>query len=290
MRADARGNLAPMLDPGGRAVALFDTRYGLPGRRAREQELATLASRFAELPYENLTKIIALAESGLAAPRLRRPAQVMEEHLALGTGGTCFSLVELLRALALAAGFSCRPAMAHMRHGLNIHCVLLCDAGGRRFVVDPGYLLPRPLPLAGDESAEDAALGEARVVAAGSLGPVPVGIPDGELDLYTIEPEGPLWRYRIDPHLPSPEEFEAHWRASFALPAMRSLLCTRRTPGEEILYLHNHKLRRRSGEGKRSENVRGELCERVQESFGIAPEITRRAAELVASARAGRSR
>jgi arylamine N-acetyltransferase len=273
-----------MLDAGGRAVALFDRHYGLPGRRAREQELATLASRFAELPYENLTKIIALAESGVGVPHLRRPTQVMEDHLALGTGGTCFSLVELLRTLALAAGFACQPAMAHMRHGANLHCVLLCEAGGRRFVVDPGYLLPRPLPLEG-ASAEGAELGAARVVRAGSLGPVPAGIPEGELDLYTIEPEGPLWRYRIDPHLPSPEEFEAHWRASFGQSAMRSLLCTRRTPGDEILYLHNHKLRRRSVEGKRTENVRGELCERVQESFGIAPEVTRRAAELVARAR-----
>ena len=250
-----------MLERRSRAVALFDERYGLPAGRAREEELATLASRFAELPYENLTKIIALAEGG----KLRGPEQVMTEHLALGTGGTCFSLVELLRSLASAAGFPCRPAMAHMRHGANIHCVLLCETASGTFVVDPGYLLPRPMPLAREAGAVKAPrLGEARVVRAGSLGPVPAGIPDGELDLYTIEPEGPLWRYRIDPHPPTPAEFEAHWRASFAMPAMRSLLCTRRTPGDEILYLHNHKLRHRSAEGKRTENVRAELCERVQ--------------------------
>jgi arylamine N-acetyltransferase len=269
-----------------KAVTLFAERYGLPGRRAREQDLATLASRFAELPYENLSKIIALAEGGVGSPRLRRPEQVMEDHLALGTGGTCFSLVELLRGLATAAGFPCHPAMAHMRHGPNIHCVLLCEAEGRSFVVDPGYLLPRPLPLEpGPVSLDGARLGSAHVVPAGSLGPVPAGIPEGELDLYTIEPEGPLWRYRLDPRPPTFEEFESHWRASFAMPAMRSLLCTRRDLGDEIVYLHNHKLRRRSAAGKRTENVRADLCERVEELFGIAPEVTRRAAELVQIAR-----
>lgn len=271
---------------GGNAVSLFDERYGLPAPRAREQDLATLTSRFAELPYENLTKIIALAEGGAGSPRLRRPEQVMADHLALGTGGTCFSLVELLRVLATAAGLRCQPRMAHMRHGANIHCVLHCEAGGRRFLVDPGYLLPHPLPLEPEDAAiAGARPGEARVVRAGSLGPAPEGIPDGELDLYTIEPEGPLWRYRIDPRPPSPAEFEAHWRASFGMPAMRSLLCTRRDAGDEIVYLHNHKLRRRSESGKRTENVRADLCEQVEAIFGIAPAITRRAAALVAESR-----
>jgi arylamine N-acetyltransferase len=114
-----------------RAVALFEERYGATPRHADLVVLTELLARFAHLPYENLSKILAWANGAAAPTEARRgPRRVMEDHLALGTGGTCFSLTDLLRCLAGASGFRCYPVMAHMRHGANIHCALRVEAGG----------------------------------------------------------------------------------------------------------------------------------------------------------------
>jgi arylamine N-acetyltransferase len=267
-------------DAAAAAVALFRERYRIPAGRG-EPALATLVARFSELPYENLTKIIA----SRSAARLRDAATVMRDHFALGTGGTCFSLTELLRVLAAAAGFVCQPLMAHMRHGANIHCALRVEADGRAFLVDPGYLVRRPLPLGGGDSASAATPGEALLVPAGALGTPRVALPDGGHDLYTLEAEGPRWRYRVSPRPPDPREFERHWRASFDGVGMRSLLATRRSAAGELLYLHNHKLRRQRGVERRTLNVRAELEREVAAAFGIDPRVTRRAAELLRAAR-----
>ena len=273
-----------------RAVALFEERYGTTSRRGDLGALGDLLPRFAHLPYENLSKILAWSNGAVRPIEARRgPLRVMEDHLAVGTGGTCFSLTELLRCVARSAGLQCFPVMAHMRHGANIHCALRVEAGGRAYLVDPGYLLRTPLRLANQPPRLGDQPGSALIVPAGSLDPPPPpGVPAGDFDLYTVEPEGPRWRYRFADRPVSEEEFLGHWNRSFLQPAMRSLLVTSRGDGGELVYLHNHKLRRQGADGKRTTNVRAELDRRVAESFGIDPAVTRQAASLVAALRAPR--
>jgi hypothetical protein len=124
-------------------------------------------------------------------------------------------------------------------------------------------------------------LGAALLVPAGSLGPPPPNVPAGDFDLYTLDPDGPRWRYRFADRPASEEEFLAHWHRSFLQPAMRALLATSRTDAGELLYLHNHKLRRQGAEHKQTSNVRADLERRVAESFGIDAAVTRQAAALV---------
>jgi arylamine N-acetyltransferase len=263
-----------------RAVGLFQDRFGAIRRGVELRAHEGLLRAFTRLPYENLSKIVAW-DGGRTGPAaaLRDPLVVVQDHLALGTGGTCFSLTELLRTLLVAAGLGAEPVMAHMRHGANIHCALRVTSGGRTFLVDPGYLLEEPLPL-----EQGSSTGGVFLARAGSLPGTPEGLPPGELDLYTIEREGPRWRYRLADRAASPDEFLAHWHRSFTLPAMRSLVATRREAGE-LLYLHNHKLRRQAAGGARTANVRAEPPGSVQQVFGIAPEVTRRAVEILRAQR-----
>jgi arylamine N-acetyltransferase len=273
------------------AVALFEERYGATSRRDSLGALTDLLVRFAHLPYENLSKILAWGNGAVSPMEARRePRRVMEDHLALGTGGTCFSLTELLRCVTRAAGLRCYPVMAHMRHGANIHCALRVEAGGRAYLVDPGYLVRTPLALTGrSPRCGDLQLGSALLVPAGSLDPPPLpAVPAGDFDLYTVEPEGPRWRYRFADRPVSEEEFLGHWHRSFLQPAMRALLASSRGEAGELLYLHNHKLRHQGTDGKRTTNVRADLDRRVAESFGIHPTVTRQAAALVAALRAPR--
>ena len=312
------------------AASLFEERYGLLPHQGTLGDLTELLGRFAHLPYENLSKIIAwnsgLATSDPMAPSqiadskinrandtetrvtlhqhlpgqaildraMRRPVQVMEDHLQLGTGGTCFSLTELLRQLLQMAGFSCYPVMAHMRYGNNIHCALRVNlaihpwggkgCSGAAFLVDPGYLVRQPLPLRTSTVAPQAlAPGQPLLVPAGSLGPIPPHIPRGDFDLFTVEENGPRWRYRFTDHPPSEDEFLHHWRASFFQPAMHSLFATQRSVEGELMYLHNHKLRRRGSATKVTRNVRADMESTVEQIFGIDRQVTRQAIEIIQS-------
>lgn len=260
------------------AVGLFFQHFGAPGCGGTAADLRQLSRSFSWLPYENLSKILVSAE---ARPRL--PLEVMAGHLELGTGGTCFSLTELLRVLVTASGLSCHPVMAHMRHGVNIHCALRVEAGNRAYLVDPGYLLPRPLELS-ERPPEEAPLevGHPVIVAAGSLQGAPPGVPPGDFDLFTREQDGYKWRYRFSDQAPSKEEFLTHWRQSFDLPGMRSLVATRRDADSSRVYLHNHKLRRQGPANKSTRNVRSCLETTVEEAFGIAPRVTRQAHAILA--------
>lgn len=264
------------------AVALFEDRYGSLSRGCSLGDLVELLFRFANLPYENLSKIIAW-NGGATSPKLRCPLQVVEDHLNLGTGGTCFSLTECLRLLAKTMGFNCYPVMAHMRHGANIHCALRVEAAGNVFLVDPGYLVQQPLKLSTHHFSvkKPERLGEPILVPAGQWEGVPPETPPGDFDLFTFEIEGPRWRYRFSDQPPSEAAFLTFWEQSFLQPAMCSLIATRRTEGGEFYYLHNHKLRQQQAEAKKTLNVRTELERSVKDAFGISPEITRQAAEII---------
>jgi len=280
-----------MDERGARAVRLFQDRYGPVRHGAGPTAVEELLRAFAELPYENLSKIVAWNRGrGPATPAssllpqagwLRDPLTVVSDHLALGTGGTCFSLTELLRALLEEAGLIAEPVMAHMRHGPNIHCALRVQLAGRSYLCDPGYLLDQPLALASCPPDGELAPGQPFLVRAGSLAGAPGETLAGDFDLFTTDLDGSArWRYRFSDRATSREEFLGHWQRSFSLPAMRSLLATRRR-GEELLYLHNHKLRRQGAGRTRTQNVRAELPGSLQRVFGIDPEISRRALELL---------
>lgn len=255
------------------AVGLFEERFGRPAG------LEELVRRFSGLPYENLSKILAW-DGGQTPPNPRLPRRVMNEHLEVGTGGTCFSLTELLRQLASAQGLEAHPVMAHMRHGANVHCALVVRRAGRSFLIDPGYLVPEPLPLAAG-APRAWGVGQARLIRAGSLSGVPAGVSQGAHDLYTMEPEGPRWRYRLDPHPPSAAEFHRHWLESFRQPGMRSLLVTRRDDQGRRLYLHNHQLRILGPGGKVNRNVRSTLEQTMADHFGIDPRVCAAAREAL---------
>jgi arylamine N-acetyltransferase len=278
----------------GAELSLFEARYGglAPASAPPLARLHDLAARFAAFPYESLSKVVAYLEAG-GRPSPRLPARVMADHLSLGAGGTCFSLTELFRCLALAAGLEAHPVLCRTRRGDADHCALVAWAGGRPHLVDPGYLLERPLPLAG-AGAVEGERGEPLLVAAGSLDPrfgaPPLERP-GELDLFTHEDEGPRWRYRVQTRPPTEAEFRARWLQSFEGLGRKKIVATRRLPGGGVLYLHGHKLRRSGATGHTTRNVRASLADAAREGFGISPVLTERALALLeAAAAASRGR
>jgi arylamine N-acetyltransferase len=157
--------------------------------------------------------------------------------------------------------------MADMKRP-NIHCALVVEMNGRRYLVDPGYLVGEPVELTGTP-----------VRIATTFGIVELRPRQGErYDLFTLEGDDRKWRYTVKTVAVSHAAFMRYWQDSFALPMMNNMLLTRLTP-EGHLYIKNHHLRMKGRQGKSNENIRAGFESRIASEFGIPPEITTQARE-----------
>lgn len=249
------------------AVEIFRGHFGLAGGDPDIGMLRAVVSHFSNVPYENVTKVIARFELDESDGRLRSPETVMRGFVDERTGGTCFSLTWCLGSILSSSGFRCRPVMADMKRA-NVHCALLVEAGNGRYLVDPGYLLAEPVELSREAVTVTAPFGRVELRPRGAA----------QYDLYTVTGGERRWRYRVRTVPVSRAAFFRYWRESFHLPMMNSLQLTRLT-GEGHLYIRDHHLRHRTADGKVNENIRADLETRIEREFGIPAGITARARE-----------
>jgi arylamine N-acetyltransferase len=257
----------PFASEGAAAREIFLARFSPAGGGPALETLRCIVSSYANLPYENLTKIIRKFTARSPEDRLRGPVEVVRGYVDDNTGGTCFSLTYCLGSILASAGFRCHPVMADMKQP-NIHCALVVEMDARRYLVDPGYLVGEPVEL-----------GAAPVRIETTFAVVELRPRHGERwDLFTLEGGDRKWRYTVKTTPVSHETFIRHWQESFSLPMMNNMLLTRLTP-QGHLYVKNHHLRVKGPQGKVNENIRGDLETRIAAEFGIAPAITAQARE-----------
>lgn len=243
---------------------LFFDHFGLLPGRADRDLLHRIVAEFARIPWENLTKFLVKARGLPPGDRLRLADRVISEHLEYGAGGTCFSLTEALGAVLAFAGFRCRPVMADMRHGRNIHCALSVMTGsGERYLADPGYLVPLPVNLSEGEGGRLEMPGQEMVWEPAQ---------GDSFDLVTLDGGNRTWRYRVRMSPVDREEFLGHWQRSFDATGMNSLHANYRAEGRRI-YAHNMNLRCVEGDGARNEKLAGGYAEGIEKHFGISRRI-----------------
>ena len=240
----------------------FMEHFGIPGGDPDLDLLRAVIRGYSNIPYENLTKIIKKFTAPGPTERLRGPDEVIGGFIDRHTGGTCFSLTYCLGAILRRAGYDCHPVMADMKRS-NIHCALIVLVKGKRYLVDPGYLLGDPVELSGSPVSVET-----------SFGRVELRPRAGErYDLFTVAVGEAKWRYRVKT-VPVPRSlFLRYWQESFSLPMMNSIQLTKLTDRGH-LYIRNHHLRLRRGEDKINENIRSELALRIEREFGIPAGIT----------------
>jgi arylamine N-acetyltransferase len=244
------------------ATGLFFGHFGIPSGDPDLDLLKAVVSSYAEVPYENITKIIRKFSEPDRDLRLRGPDEVMKGFVEDHTGGTCFSLTWCLGSILSDAGYRCYPAMADMKRR-NIHCALVVRIGGRKYLVDPGYLLGDPVELTADPVTIPTSFGKVELRPRGAA----------SYDLFTIAGGEKSWRYRLRTTPVSKATFFRHWQNSFSLPMMNSLQLTKLTPGGH-LYIRDHHLRLRREDQKMNENIRADLERRVEAEFGIPGRLT----------------
>lgn len=251
------------------AGELFFDHFRIERGDPRLDLLRAVIAGYAEIPYENITKIISKFTVEDPDERLRKPDEVISGYIGSGTGGTCFSLTWCLGAILSGAGFKCYPVMADMKRA-NIHCALVVEMERKKYLVDPGYLLAEPVELSGSPVSLATPFGSVELRPRGTA----------SYDLFTVNGVDKKWRYRVRT-VPVPQRlFIKYWKESFSLPMMNSIQLTRLT-GSGHLYIRDHHLRM-SREGRKiNENIRREMETRIEREFGIPASLTGEAREHI---------
>ncbi len=239
------------------------------------ERIAAIARTYSRLPYENLSKLIK-ARDHQAADRPRLPDEVLEDHLVRQLGGTCYALTYYLMGILETAGFEAAPLICDMSWGNAAHTALRVDLPDSRYLVDPGYLVFVPVPMARQTVRRRRS----------TLDGIELHY-DAAQDLYTLFTLRPGQRTRRYCFRDRPAElatFGRAWLASFQSPSMNGLCLTRVTP-REMVYIHDDylKITRPNGTEKARDRDRSRAL--IQERFGIAPEIVAAAQAALGSIR-----
>jgi arylamine N-acetyltransferase len=263
-------------EPAANADAFID-HFGIRSG-ARSEDLLREVSRALEaFPYENLSKLIKKHRLPPGPQRRRLPGEVLEDHIRLGAGGTCFALTHLLRGVLERLGLDAFTVLCDTRHQRANHCAVVVVIDDRPLLVDPGYLLYEPLalehlqqesPRPGDHAARPGT----RLV---------TNQEDGRsADLFTFD----TWRYQVRLEPVPIERFLQVWDASFEWTMMNGVhLCMRSGPG--YLYVNGIKLNIRGEDRGESINIRDREAEVLSRQLGIDPRLIAEGYALMRSAR-----
>jgi arylamine N-acetyltransferase len=249
-------------------VKVFMKVFDLTRGDQRLELLEKLVEAFTHFPYENISKIIKLSDHLQDEDQIRLPEEVVEDHLQEGLGGTCFSLTFTLQAILAQNGFSCYPVMAHMRAGRNIHCALVGLVGGSKYLIDPGYLLGKPVAL--DPRQPVSFRNEFSQVE------LLFQPEDGVYHLYTFSGQERKWRYCFADRLTAADEFLKYWQDSLHKNGMHGISLNRVT-SRGLVYVRKKFMREITPEGKRNVNIKRNYHAAIQETFGIRRELVEQA-------------
>ena len=206
------------------------------------------------------------------------PEDVLQEFAEMGAGGTCFSLTYCMYQILREYGYRCGPRMADLGRSTNNHCALVVFFGDREYLLDPGYLIIRPLPL----PVSGTVVHETR------LHPVRIEryrVTPG-LALVTLEPDGPRHRYVLREENCDMDTFQKYWIDSFNWTMMRSLLITRFIKDGRF-YMHDRYTRWMNRDGRKTGRIRGDFDDEVARHTGISSGLVSRARRILAAEKPG---
>jgi arylamine N-acetyltransferase len=252
------------------AIRAFCRKFSLSPAAGDDDALYRAVSAFAHIPYENLTKIIRLASGREIDQLLRGPEEVIGGYLAFGTGGTCYSMTNSLRELLRKLGIDSNPVTADRTYGEDTHCCLIVERGGTQFLLDPGFLILRPVELP-----------EGRKIIETPVNKLVIQKESRDrFTVSTLEKDGERFRYLLKTKQLSDDQFLEHWKRSFSFPMMKSVLITSVLDNRQV-YLHNSYLQF-TRNGSREKSLVTDNYERsISRLFGISEQVVKRAIDIL---------
>jgi len=248
----------PFAHPEG--IADFMNFFGVKSEAPTGEFLRTLLRSFARLPYENISKIIKLNRNLDSPNPLRLPEEVISDHVRHHLGGTCFSLTYFLQTILTHHGFISYSITAHMRNRPNVHCALIAICEGKKWLLDPGYLLNDPMEIDPDRP---------RIFRSPHTGVELRFDRETELyHLYTFDHQQSKWRYCFHDQPLSFDEFLRYWLASFHASTMHGI-CITQLSENGMIYLHNDFLQVSQLSGKKKQRIHGDVQKVIESIFQI---------------------
>lgn len=220
-----------------------------------------ILAHFSKLPYENLSKIIKLNHNW-KSKHFRLPDEVFSDHERFKLGGTCFSLTFLLKTILDYAGYDSHILMADMRSGKNTHCALTLKQDDKEYLLDPGYLLSRPLEMSASSMSNHVSL-----------------VHNEDDDRYSLWTPGggqKKLRYSFTKTPTGMSDFQKHWDKSFHWMTMHGI-CLSKRDKNGFVYLHNHYLKREGSDLIFKGNFKDEISDIARKYFHIPEDIVKKA-------------
>lgn len=246
------------------SVGQFLDHFNIKTQKPHLHFLQEIISHYAQIPYENISKIIKLKHHWDEWQKIRLPEEVIDGHVSFKLGGTCFSLTYFLQTILRQNGFTCYPVMADMRAGKNIHCSIVVVLDNTKYLIDPGYLLNQPMEIQPQKP---------RLYRTEHSGvELLFNRRTGYFELFTFNQSQTKWRYQFKDRPCPPEEFLQHWFASFQKPTMHGICLTKITQ-EGLIYVHKNYLRETTFTGKRSTKIKKNYHATIHRIFGIDAQL-----------------
>jgi len=235
--------------------------------------LSNLLHKFSFIPYENATKIIKSDSNPDFYEDFRLPAEVVTDYLKSGTGGTCFSLVNLFKSLLDTCGFQSDLILADRKYGENTHSAIMVNLKGDIYLADPGYLIFTPL-LMSREIAVTYRTGFSDIL----IEPVLKG---RFFDVYSLNKDGTKkFRYRLKNEKIKKDIFFEAWRKSFEFEMMNYLVITKASNGEHI-YIRDNYVQYGTGNNKIKKHIETREMADITSGLGISGEVIVKALKIL---------
>lgn len=215
------------------------------------------------VPFDNLTKLIALRSSG---PETTLPgidaSEFFERYLTHGAGGTCWTSSNALYSLLASIGFDARRVAGSMRdNGRVSHASVKVRFGDADWLVDSSMLTNVPLPL-----------GESDFVSSEPVFAAEVEAVDGTHVIWTDLPPNATYlpcRLLVDPAEHS--FYVERWGASRERSPFNERAYARtNVDGDMLVLAANTRIRKTSSGVESSELTPEQLCESLRNEFGFS--------------------
>lgn len=251
----------------------FSRSYKIDPKGSSLDRLNAVVQNFVNLPYENLTKIIKESNHHGSSHTKRGPDEVLKDHFKYGTGGTCFSLTAALLYLVRSLGFHAKPILADRHYGENTHCALVVEIEGKLQLLDPGYLILKPLEISREN--------EQSIKTSFNQLLLKPHRDAEKLDLYTVWGKSKTYRLTFKTEPVDRTAFLKAWDDSFEWDMMRYPLLTKIAYNQQI-YLNKTRLQKRTAQTVDKEEIDHSILEEyISKYFKIDRFIVKRALSIL---------
>lgn len=254
-----------------RETLRFLQEFKFDGKKPSLAHITAIARYFSRLPYENISKIIK-RENTEPQEWLRLPNEVTEDHFRWHAGGTCFSLTYFLTGIYTLLGYQAQPLICNLNWGENNHSAVRLSFTGQYFLIDPGYMIFKPLPIK-EQNIQSPISAETGVS-------LRYDESQGNYAISTFRKGNYTRRYQFeDRAIPFPQ-FAKYWQESFQQPGMDDLTLTR-VNGYEMLFIQGDFIKITSPEKVKKMRALNEAEKLIRSDFGIPLDKVEEARKLV---------